>query len=204
MKMSKEYLEDLYNTDRYLYDLLTRKINRFSDFLTGNIHTQNEDEDQQGSFKNNALDNLFRKEKPIREAYKDWLEAKGVKQAINETHDNKEFIKDVKGVIKWFEGDCRKPIEVYMLLDAPDYDFLDCGTLRLLVSERVLVYLEKHHKGEYEFFPVVDANKRVTQTYYAVNINHRNFEFEFKGDFKGLDYNLPSRYFEFKTLNYGS
>eukprot|EP01047_Picozoa_sp_COSAG01_P003211 COSAG01_NODE_93_length_27013_cov_41.515791_12_plen_182_part_00 len=161
-------------------------LRNFTHRLTGNIHTQNPDENLQGYPLKEEPRHLFKSYKPIRDSYKEWIKKPGVKDAIKNTHDDKDFEKEVRQVIKWVEAGCNKPIKVNMLLDAPDYDFLDVSGFPVVVSERALYYLKTHRKKQFEAFPIVDVNKKVKQKYYAINVITPDFDFNFDVKFKGL------------------
>ena len=172
--------------EEFMSRFLNAPLTKFMDRTTGNIHTQNPDENLQGYPLKGEPHPLFASYKPIRDSYKEWLGAKGVKSALKGIHRNKDFEKEVRHVIKWVETGCNKPIKVNMLLDAPDYDFLMVSGFRVVVSERALTYIETHRKAQFEAFPIVDVNKKVKQKYYAINVITPDFDFNFDVKFKGL------------------
>tara|TARA_R110002020_G_scaffold277603_3_gene493055 strand:+ start:277 stop:822 length:546 start_codon:yes stop_codon:yes gene_type:complete len=172
--------------EEFMSRFLNAPLTKFMDRTTGNIHTQNPDENLQGYPLKGEPHPLFKSYKPIVDAYKEWIKKPGVKDAIKNTHDDKDYEKEVRQVIKWVETGCHKPIKVNMLLDAPDYDFLMVSGFPVVVSERALSYLETHRKGQFEAFPIVDVNKKVKQKYYAINVITPDFDFNFDVKFKGL------------------
>ncbi len=170
----------------FVKGLFEKKIHIFHRNLTGNIHSQDPDHLLQGNPINHTQTFLFDSHKPLKKAYQDWLEAEGIKLALSGKHSRKSFEKEVKETINWIESGANKPIKINMLLDAPDYDFLSVHNIPLVVSERVLLYLQKNHKNEFESYIVEDINKKVKQKYYAINITNPDFLYEFNGDFKGI------------------
>lgn len=170
----------------FVKGLFEKKIHIFHKRLTGNIHSQNPEHFVQGNPINLMQTFLFDSHKPLKEAYQDWLNSKGVKEALAGKHPRKLIEKQIKETLNWIETGATKPIKINMLLDAPDYDFLFVHAIPLVVSERVLLYLQRHHNNEFESYIVEDVNKRVKQKFYAINITNPDFLYEFKDKFKGL------------------
>lgn len=130
---------------------------------------------------------IFKRMLPVREAYKIWLERKGVKQAIAGTHSDKNFIPIVQRTIKWAESGFNQPIPMCIDPEDNDFDFLDNIYRLIIVSERVLEYFRANHKGEFEHFDVKNMYKETKEKYYLINITNQDFEFKFSRKFKGLD-----------------
>jgi hypothetical protein len=170
----------------FVKGFLNDPLTKFEGRATGNLKTNNKDEIPQGNPLDGHLSTLFRSKKPIKESFREFLNEPGVKSALKGNHPKKDYEKKVRQVIKWVETGCNKPINVNMLLDAPDYDFLFVYGFPIVVSERALTYLEKYRKDQFEAFQIIDVNRVVRQKYYAINVITPDFDFNFDRKFKGL------------------
>ena len=130
---------------------------------------------------------MFQSMLPVKEAYKVWLELKGVKKAIAGTHSDKNFIPIVQRTIKWAENGFNQAVPICLDPEDNDFDFLRNAYRLIIVSERVLEYLQTNHKYEFEYFNILNMCKETKEKYYLINITNQDFEFKFSRKFKGLD-----------------
>ena len=136
-------------------------------------------------------DSLFSGNKPVREQYQDYLQFKGVKRVLADIKNgcveekDKELAKEIKNAIAWVENGCKDPIKMELNVDADDYDFLK-GFYNLICYTKVMAYLQKNRKGEFEYFEVDFINYTGNKKYYVINSTTPNFSWKFVGDFKGL------------------